>query len=528
MMQKIILFVLIGLSFQTWAQNPSAIKYANYLTAESARKHLSILASDEFGGRETGTKGAEMAANYIAAEFKKIGLKAPVKDSYFQNVELISSTFTVDKFQVNNQHLENLKHFYFPGSANDKKIKAEKIVFAGYGISTPVYDDLKGIDITGKVVLILGGNEPVKNGVSVISGTAELSEWSSERSKRIQNLQSKNPALILIMNSGLAQVLAQSASHKEESIISLKKAATISPAKRADIIQVTSETANVFLKKSGKTIEQLSAAINTSGQPSSQSFESDFEVSYGTKVKDVKGANVLGYLEGSDLKDELLVISAHYDHVGLNPDGPDKVYNGADDDGSGTTAVIELARMFSQAKKAGKGPRRSILFLAVVGEEKGLLGSQWYSNHPVFPLKNTVANLNIDMIGRVDPAHKEKPEYCYLIGSDKLSTQLHQISENANATYTKLQIDYKYNDPQDPERIYYRSDHYNFAKHGIPIIFYFNGVHEDYHKVSDEVSKINFPLLVKRAQLVFYTAWDIVNRDKRPLVDVVDNMPKIR
>ena len=232
---------------------------------------------------------------------------------------------------------------------------------------------------------------------------------------------------------------------------------------------------------------------------------------------------MLGYLEGSDLKNELLVVSAHYDHVGLNPAGPDKVFNGADDDGSGTTAVLELARTFAKAKKDGKGPRRSILFLAVVGEEKGLLGSEWYSDNPVFPLSNTVTNLNIDMIGRVDPAHKDSADYLYLIGSDKLSTQLHEISENANATYTKLKIDYKYNDPKDPERIYYRSDHYNFAKHGIPIVFYFNGVHEDYHKVSDEISKINFPLLVKRTQLVFHTAWDIVNRDKRPVVDVMES-----
>lgn len=325
---------LLFFSIQTFAQDTVAQKYAGYITADDARKHLTIIASDAFEGRETGKPGAKKAADYIAAEFAKLGLIAPVAGSYFQNVPL------------------------------------------------------------------------------------------------------KDPAL--------------------------------------------------------------------------------------------KAVNVMGYLEGTDLKNEVLIFSAHYDHIGLNATGVDRINNGADDDGSGTTAILEIARAYTQAKKEGKGPRRSILFLTVVGEEKGLLGSEWYSEHPIFPLKNTIADLNIDMIGRVDPAHKKKPNYCYLIGSDKLSTEMHEISEQANAIYTQMDIDYKYNDPDDPERIYYRSDHYNFAKHNIPIIFYFNGIHEDYHKPSDEVSKIQFDLLVKRAQLVFYTGWDLVNRDKRPLVDVVNDMPARR
>ena len=255
-------------------------------------------------------------------------------------------------------------------------------------------------------------------------------------------------------------------------------------------------------------------------------------MNYGPVIKEVRSVNVLGYLEGSDLKDELVVYSAHYDHIGLTTDGgADKVNNGADDDGSGTTGVINIARAYAKAKKAGHGPRRSVLFLLVTGEEKGLLGSEYYSLNPVFPMANTITNLNIDMIGRIGDLYKgtaDSANYCYLIGSDKLSTDLHKISENANAVYTKMKIDYKYNDPNDPERIYYRSDHYNFAKNGVPIVFYFNGVHEDYHKPGDEVSKINFELLTKRAQLVYYTGWDLLNRDKRPVVDVKNNMPATR
>ncbi|MBC7913218.1 MAG: M28 family peptidase [Pyrinomonadaceae bacterium] len=519
--------LLLGVSLKGFAQDQSAIKYASLLTADNAKKHLSILASDEFEGRETGKPGADKAAKYIAEEFKKIGLVAPVNGSYFQNIGLVESTFMVDKFQINKRNLKNHTDFYLGGSSSKKAIKAKELVFAGYGISEDQYDDLKGIDISGKVVLIYYRGEPVKDGISVISNTAQPSDWVKTRNKRIQNLRVKNPALILAINPDLAKSLSAAGAQLGQPALSLKKEPSVEKGE-ADVIQLTSETADIFLKNSGTTLAQLTEIIKSSGKPASRILKFDFEASYGAKETDVKAVNVLGYLEGSDLKNELLVISAHYDHIGLEDSGTDRINNGADDDGSGTTAVLELARTFSQAKLEGKGPRRSILFLAVAGEEKGLLGSEWYSAHPVFPLANTVTDLNIDMIGRVDPAHKDAPEYCYLIGSDKLSSQLHKISENANETYTKLKIDYKFNDPNDPERIYYRSDHYNFAKHNIPIIFYFNGVHEDYHKPSDEVSKINFPLLAKRAQLVFYTAWDIVNRDKRPEVDVKNDMPQSR
>ncbi|MFI5159427.1 MAG: M28 family peptidase, partial [Sphingobacteriales bacterium] len=248
--------------------------------------------------------------------------------------------------------------------------------------------------------------------------------------------------------------------------------------------------------------------------------------SFVTVHKDVKAVDVLGFLPGSDpkLKDEVLVISAHYDHIGMLPEGTkgDRVNNGADDDGSGTTGILEIAKAFSQAKKEGHGPRRSILFLGNVGEEKGLLGSEYYTDNPVIPLANTIADLNIDMIGRIGFDYLGKPDsanYVYVIGSSMLSSDLHRVNEKANNQYTHLDLDYKYDDPNDPNRFYYRSDHYNFAKHNMPIIFYFNGVHADYHGVGDEVSKINFPLLAKRAQLVFYTAWDLANADNRPVVD---------
>ncbi|MET0760644.1 MAG: M28 family metallopeptidase [Flavobacterium sp.] len=226
--------------------------------------------------------------------------------------------------------------------------------------------------------------------------------------------------------------------------------------------------------------------------------------------------NIWAFIEGSEKPDEILVISAHYDHVGIT-DG--EIYNGADDDGSGTVALLEIAQAFMQAKKEGHGPKRSILFLHVTGEEHGLHGSRFYSENPLFPLKNTIANINIDMIGRRDAEHANTNNYVYVIGSDRLSTDLHTANIIANKKYVNLDLDYKFNDLKDPNRFYYRSDHYNFAKNGIPSIFFFNGVHADYHKESDTPDKIEYDALAKRAQLAFVLAWELANRENRPVVD---------
>ncbi|KJD36154.1 peptidase M28 [Tamlana sedimentorum] len=228
--------------------------------------------------------------------------------------------------------------------------------------------------------------------------------------------------------------------------------------------------------------------------------------------------NVLAYIEGSEKPNEIVVISAHLDHIGISSDG--EINNGADDDGSGTVAVLEIAEAFNEAKKAGNGPKRSILFLHVTGEELGLYGSSYYTNvDPVFPLENTVVDLNIDMVGRVDAKHEGGENYLYLIGSDKLSTELHQLSEEINKKYFNLEFDYTYNAINDPNRFYYRSDHYNFAKNNIPVIFYFNGTHADYHRPSDTPDKINYEFLETRTRLIFTTAWEIANREERLKVD---------
>ena len=229
----------------------------------------------------------------------------------------------------------------------------------------------------------------------------------------------------------------------------------------------------------------------------------------------VQTENVVAIIEGSTLPEEYIVISSHLDHEGVKNG---EIYNGADDDGSGSVALLEVAEAFQEAVNAGKGPKRSIIFLHVSGEEKGLLGSRYYTDNPLYPLANTIANLNIDMVGRTDPKREsENDNYIYLIGSDRLSTELHEVSEAANKATVNLELDYTYNAEDDPNRFYFRSDHYNFAKNNIPVIFYFNGTHADYHKPTDTVEKIRYDLLAQRSQLVFYTAWELANMDDESL-----------
>ena len=251
--------------------------------------------------------------------------------------------------------------------------------------------------------------------------------------------------------------------------------------------------------------QDIDAAINT---------ENYFQkMILNIRGNDVKTENVVAIIPGAEIPEEYIVISAHLDHVGIRNG---EIYNGADDDGSGNVAMLEIAEAFQMAVNENNRPKRSIIFLHVTGEEKGLLGSRYYTENPLYPLENTVANLNIDMIGRLDPKRVNKdPNYIYLIGSDKLSNELHEVSERINRTYTNLILDYTFNADNDPNRFYYRSDHYNFAKNNIPVIFYFNGTHEDYHQPTDTADKINYDILQKRTKLIFHTAWELANMPNR-------------
>ena len=228
----------------------------------------------------------------------------------------------------------------------------------------------------------------------------------------------------------------------------------------------------------------------------------------------INASNVIGIIEGTDKKEEYVFLTGHYDHLGKH-DG--KIYYGADDDGSGTCGVITMAEAFAKAAAEGHRPRRTLVFMTVSGEEKGLWGSEYYSDHPIFPLDKTSIDLNTDMVGRVDTERKtgDTLSYVYVVGHDKLSSELPVVNEAANNKYDHLVLDYKYDDPNDPNRIYFRSDHYNFARKGVPVLFFYDGMLKaDYHKPTDTVDKINFELYEKRVRMIFHTAWEFANRDE--------------
>lgn len=279
------------------------------------------------------------------------------------------------------------------------------------------------------------------------------------------------------------------------------------------------ETGSEGQKKAGKYLISQYEANGVSFPKGAQDFYQHvpaafLNAKYNENLPDSE--NIWAFIEGSEKPDEILVISAHYDHVGMKNG---EIYNGADDDGSGTVALLEMAQAFAMAKKDGHGPKRSILFLHVTGEEHGLHGSRYYSENPLFPLKNTIADINIDMIGRRDKEHADLLYYTYVIGSGRLSTDLYNAVEDANKASVNMVLDYKYDDRNDPQKFYFRSDHYNFAKNGIPSVFLFSGIHADYHKPGDKPDKIEYDVLEKRTKHAFMTAWLLANAKERPVVD---------
>jgi hypothetical protein len=512
--------------------NINAQKFSTSINKDNAYKHLSVLASDEYEGRETGKRGAWMAADYIKSYFKSLGLKGPVNGDYFQPIDMVTYNLSQMAFSLNGQAKEYGKDFVISSSTvplGGFKFNASGVVFAGYGLNKDGYNDFEGIDIAGKVVLIFGNGDPTLKGAAPATDRAARRKAMQMQQAKVQYLAEHKAIAVIQIDPSLDHMTedmrANYGGAGQPVLKTAESIARMRDTKSVPSIRINTATANEILKAANTTVAALQEKIVSSVKPASQALKTAVS---GSALKDeakVRAENVLGFLEGSDpvLKDEILVITGHYDHIGLTTSGTDKVNNGADDDGSGTTGVLMIADAFVKARKAGKGPKRSILFMTVVGEEKGLLGSEWYSEHPVFPLEKTITDLNIDMIGRVDEAHKDNPEYIYIIGSDMLSSDLNAIGIKANDDNIKINLDMTYNNRTDPNQFYYRSDHYNFAKHGIPVIFYFSGVHADYHQPGDEVSKINFDLLSKRAQLVYYTAWELANGAKRPVVDKNDD-----
>lgn len=504
-----------------------AAKYGATITPSDLKKHLVIIASDSLEGRDTGSPGQKKAAEYVSRYYKQYGLQPIATDadgakSYLQKYKLYKRSWGDVYVKANGRKYEFNKDFYLNGLLDIPEEIDTDLVTAGYGIEDGSYNDYADIDVKGKSVVLFEGEPKTSGGKYLISGNGEKSKWSGSVSWQVKAklAREKGAKYVFIITDKTGEDLDKEI--RQRAVMARRfSAPTLKPvqelASGIAAFVTSGSVAAQMLGTSVSKLNKLKSDIDRSGKPVSKRFTGTASLKVGRISETIDTENVAAFMEGSDKKDEVLVISAHLDHIGISENG--EINNGADDDGSGTVSLLELAEAFSKAKAEGKGPRRSILFLNVTGEEKGLFGSEYYSENPLLPLKNTIADLNIDMIGRVDEAHKNDPKYVYLIGSDKLSSKLHDISEEANKKYVNFKLDYTFNDPKDPNRFYYRSDHYNFAKMGVPVIFYFTGVHEDYHRPGDDVEKILFDKQSEIVKLVFYTAWELVNRDERIVVD---------
>ena len=498
-MKNFITVILLALTFFSgYSQNDDAIKYAGTINRDDLYSHISVLASDSLEGRETGQRGQKMAASYIRSNFEKLGLQPPVDTtdgkSYYQSFKLTKGTSGDTYMKIDGKKKVNgLDVLYWGTHSTEGNIQIEAI-YAGNG------SDLTNMDLNGKAVIMsIGGdfnNLTRKRDLAVQQGADLILIIYGENERNHKKLIEAWRPYFMNPEIGFAP--------DEES-------------NRGGVFFISSEQAAGILKASTEKLNDVLIAQMEGNTEAYSEIKPSSLIYKSTWLSNVMSTeNVLGYLEGTDRKDEIIIVTAHYDHEGIKGD---VIYNGADDDASGTSSLLEIAEAFVKAKSEGKGPRRSILFMTVTGEEKGLIGSEYYVSHPVFPLNKTVVDLNIDMVGRIDPKHEDNPNYVYLVGADKLSSELHQISEKVNDTYTQFELDYTYNEEANPEKIYYRSDHWNFAKNNVPVIFYYNGTHADYHKPTDTIEKIEFDLLTKRAQFVFHTAWELANRDKRIALD---------
>ena len=473
--------------------------FANTITPDDLKKHLYIVAGPAMEGRETATEGQRKAAAYIESQFKALGLQPGNKGNFQLGFPIYQDSIAKAAVEVNGKSFAMFNDFMINQSmGHTSTIYCNEVAFAGAGISDSTRNDFK--DVAGKIVLVMQGPPPAtpSRGGSSSGNRPRFGAYN------IMDLAQKNgAAAVLVIQNNFPRRGSMPMTKGPAYLDGFQK--TVYP----NTFFVSEDIAKAIM---GADFDAAKEAVKT-GNAQPKIYSAEIKLEFEKARLELSSSNVVGFLEGTDKKEEFVFITAHYDHLGKR--GDSVIYYGADDDGSGTVSVLELAEAFAKAKAAGKGPRRSIVFMTVSGEEKGLWGSEFYSDHPLYPLDKTTVDLNIDMIGRTDPKRKEgdSTNYVYVVGDDKLSSDLRPISEAMNKKYTKLELDYKYNAPQDPERIYYRSDHYNFARKGVPIIFYFNGTHNDYHRPSDTPDKINYNLMAKRAQLVFYTAWEMANRN---------------
>jgi hypothetical protein len=485
------------------------------ITPGELRMHLQFLASDELGGRYTLSPNFAIAARYLASHLEAYGFKgAGEHGSFLQTFQVLSGKIDATKSSLELAFAGKAKpyhfgDFYIPGEAGNGEVQGQ-LVFVGTGISSPAqhHDDYAGLDVKGKILLIVPGMPP-----AVDVSRLDLSEYGqgAARAHGAAGILQLPPQrlLELMKNKGFQERAAS-----RETVRLARDAESSLPA-----VTLGPVLAEEVLTACGLELKSVYEAVSHKQKLQPKIVDITAKMTVAIQLTRSTTQNVAAILEGTDpaLKHEYVVFSAHYDHLKTGPGG--EIYPGADDDGSGTTSVLAIAHAMSLER-----PKRSVLVMFHAGEELGLLGSEYNTDYaPVVPLNQMVADLNIDMIGRskqpgdnaAQDEHLTDANTVYLVGSNRISQELHQLSEETNAQFQKMKLDYHYNDPDNPERIYFRSDHWNYAKHGIPIIFYFDGTSVDYHRPTDTIEKIDFTKMTKVARLVFETGWRIANLDHR-------------
>jgi hypothetical protein len=515
-----LLLLFVVLSFSALAQ----FSGVESISESELKAHLEFIASDYMQGRDftSQTPGLEITADYLKAQCKLLGLK-PGGDDYFQAVDIVSvlpdpaNTFCQLKNESGEVIFETQDIYSLGGQAKSDTIEGE-IVFAGYGWynDKTKYNDTEGLDLKGKIVLVMTRTLEMASGDSISKGDINI-----EMRKMSKAIMGGAKALIMVpdpLNQD-KKYLDQLKKYANSGSFKLKgaKARSRGPIR---LVFGTEDLANEIVKESGKTLAQLQQEINESGKPNSFAIEKTrVNVQLAKSTLSVDGKNVVAIVEGSDplLKNECIVFSAHYDHLGVDKDG--EIYNGADDNGSGTVALLEIAEAFQSLKTK---PKRSIVFVWVTAEEKGLMGSNFYSQHPIFPLENTLVDINIDMVGRSAETEAVKgdeiskqlagPNGLYII-SGKQSSELTGISDTVCKDLGLIPSD------ELTKPFLRRSDYYHFYKHGIPILGLSTGMHADYHKISDEIDKIDFTKMKRVAQYAFLVGYKVADQKQRIVVD---------
>ena len=518
------------------------LRFQKEISTKYLKPHLTAFAHDSMKGRETGTPAEKIAADFLAEEYEQLGLAPAGHDgSYFQHFELNASksdSIIFELYKKNNSSKERVDRSVASSNqtasfarlfGGTDTLKGE-IVFAGFGVNDQENNvsHLDEVDLKNKWVMVFQNTPNVVNGDTLINPKLDARA-------RFQ----------MIMRQGAEGILVVPAKEPQEfELIAQKMQASFGENGRLSLAYrdnnegassgfsggynvVNPEIAAKLLGLS--SVDELSASrqrlINniTEFQPQELDYELR-QIPYSSK-ETIHSQNVLAFYEGADpeLKDEVVVLTSHYDHVGIGePDSTgDRIYNGADDDGSGTIGLLNIAKAFTEAAKNGVKTKRSILFLNVSAEEKGLLGSRYYSDHPIFPMEKTVANLNTDMIGRIDSTHKSEgiEEYAYIIGAELISSDLDSLIKVANEKSGQIKLNKRYNDLNDPQQFYRRSDHWHFGRKQVPFAFFFTGIHEDYHRPSDEVHKIRFEKMATILRTMYATTVMIANADNPPAVD---------